>query len=202
MGKRWKTYRIVAAATVLALGLTGTAVTFASVKAVSNAVVNSFEAGEVKTSIEEEFEGTVEKNKTVKKNLAVRNEGRSNAYIRARITVSPEKDLDVTLLHGSWVNGSFTSEGTALAVNAGGFYDPDGDGVGWYAGTDGWFYYSAPVEPGTVTETLFDAVKIGEVSGDFDITVYQEAVYSSTDAAGTTMPLEHIVSFFDAVNSR
>ena len=202
MEKRGKMYRLVAAATVLTMGLTGTAVTFASVKAVSNPVVNSFEAGEVKTSIEEDFDGPIEKNKTVKKNPAVKNEGRSNAYIRARITISPEKDLDVTLLQGTWENGQFTSQGTALGGSQGSMYDPDGDGIGWYIAGDGWYYYSAPVEPGALTETLFDAVKIGDVGGDFDITIYQEAVYSGADEAGKTVSLQHIQSVFADVNSR
>ena len=202
MDRMWKIQRIAAAAAVLLLGITGTAATFASVTAVSNSVVNSFVAGEVKTTIEEETEGIIEKNQVIKKNPAVHNEGKSNAFVRARVTKSPADDSLIELLYGSFTNGTFQSGGKALNVLDHGMYDPDGNGIGWYKVDDGWYYYSTPIAPGESTETLFDAVKIGDVSGDFDITVYQESVFSGSYEAGETVPLEEIRSFFDAVDGR
>lgn len=202
MDRTRKIQRIAAAAAVLLLGITGTAATFASVTAVSDSVVNTFMAGEVKTVIEEEPDGIIEKNRVIKKNPTVHNNGKSNAFVRARVTKSPADDSLIGLLYGSWTNGTFQSGGTALQVSDYGMYDPDGDGIGWYKADDGWYYYSVPIAPKESTETLFDAVKIGDVSGDFDITVYQESVFSGSYEAGETVPLEEIRSFFDAVDSR
>ena len=74
-------------------------------------------------------------------------------------------------------------------------YDPDSDGTGWYQGTDGWFYYNSPVAPGQNTDNLFDAVKIGNVTKNFDITVYQEAVFAGSYEAKDQVELPVLKGF-------
>ena len=78
-------------------------------------------------------------------------------------------------------------------------YDPDSNGIGWYQGTDGWFYYNSPVAPGQNTENLFDAVKLGDVTKNFDITVYQEAVFAGSYEAGDKVGLPVLKGFFAEV---
>ena len=168
----------------LMVGIIGTAATFAIITATAGTVTNTFQAAKVATEIEEEFEGKIKAGSTVKKNPSVKNTGISDVFVRARITVSPEQ-TEVTLLNGTW------NEST--------LYDPDGDGTGWYQGTDGWFYYNSPVAPGQNTDNLFDAVKIGNVTKNFDITVYQEAVFAGSYEAKDQVELPVLKGFFAEV---
>ena len=59
--------------------------------------------------------------------------------------------------------------------------------------------YMTTIAKGKSTETLFDAVKVGKVDKNFDITIYQEAVYSGGYKAGDTVELDIIKAAFDAV---
>ena len=179
MKEIWKNKIIFGITIALLFGIIGTAVTFAVVTATTDTVVNHFDAGEVKTHIEEEFEGKIEKNSTVKKNPKIVNDGKSNAFIRARITVSPED---------------------APAELIGGAYDVSENSAGWYAAEDGWYYYSTPVKTGEATKTLFDKVKIGDTDSNFDITIYEESVYSEEYEAGKNVSLDTIQKMFLAVS--
>lgn len=185
-------------AIALVIGIFGTTATFAVIKATTNTVTNTFEAGDVKTRIDEEVDPTVEKNSTVKKTPKITNEGKSDAFVRARITISPEK-TDVTLLAGTWNGKNFTKTSEALKGNKNALFDADDNGYGWYLADDGWYYYNTPIAKGKSTETLFDAVKVGKVDKNFDITIYQEAVYSGGYKAGDTVELDIIKAAFDAV---
>lgn len=187
-------------AIALVIGIFGTTATFAVVKATTNTVTNTFDAGDVKTRIDEDVDPTVTKNSTVKKTPKITNVGKSDAFVRARITISPEK-TDVTLLVGTWNDKKFTEKGEALEGNENTLFDPDGDGYGWYLAGDGWYYYNTPIAKGESTDTLFDAVKVGDVDKNFDITIYQEAVYSAGYKAGNQVQLDVIKAAFDAVNA-
>ena len=173
----------------LIVGIIGTAATFAIITATAGTVTNTFQAAKVATEIEEEFEGGIRAGSTVKKNPSVKNTGISDVFVRARITVSPEQ-TEVMLLNGTW-NDGIATERT--------LYDPDSNGIGWYQGTDGWFYYNSPVAPGQNTENLFDAVKLGDVTKNFDITVYQEAVFAGSYGAGDQVELPVLKGFFAEV---
>ena len=179
-------------AIALVIGIFGTTATFAVIKATTNTVTNTFEAGDVKTRIDEDVDPTVEKNSKVKKTPKITNEGKSDAFVRARITISPEK-TDVTLLAGTWNGKNFTKTGEALKGT-------DGNGYGWYLADDGWYYYNTPIAKDNSTDTLFDAVEVRDVDKNFDITIYQEAVYSGGYNAGQTVNLDIIKAAFDAVN--
>ena len=141
----------------------------------------------------------MKKNSTVKKTPKITNEGESDAFVRARITISPEK-TDVTLLVGAWNGKNFTETSEALKGNKNALFDADRNGYGWYLADDGWYYYNTPIAKGESTDTLFDAVKVGDVDKNFDITIYQEAVYSGGYNAGQKVDLKIIKAAFDAVN--
>lgn len=187
-------------AIALVIGIFGTTATFAVIKATTNTVTNTFDAGEVKTRIDEEVDPTVTKYSTVKKTPKITNEGKSDAFVRARITISPKK-TDVTLLAGTWNGKNFTKTGEALKGDKNALFDADDNGFGWYLADDGWYYYNTPIAKEESTDTLFDAVKVGNVDKNFDITIYQEAVYSGGYKAGEKVDLDIIKAAFDAVNA-
>ena len=72
---------------------------------------------------------------------------------------------------------------------------------------DGFFYYNTTTTPDEtsefhVTDTIFDAVFIGEeIKSDFDITIYQEAVFSGDDVPGTKRTVQEIKTFFDEIDA-
>ena len=194
----WKTKKVFLITVLLVVGILGTATTFALLTSATGPVINRLSIGDVNTHIEEEFEGNVAAGATVKKNPAIVNDGPSPAFIRARITISPETDLE--LLYGDWTNGTFTSAGKKLEKSS------DLNMHNWsYNEVDGFYYYHVVTAPDTdyeVTETLFDAVKIGiSVKQNFDITIYQEAVYAEGYEAGDVVAETGIIAaLFEAVN--
>ena len=201
MKEIWEKKKLFVITIALIVGILGTASTFAIVTARTGTVTNTFKAAGVTTEIEEEFEGEIKAGSTVKKNPSIKNTGVSDAFIRARITISPEK-TNVTLLSGTWNDSIFTNKGTAVydITPETELYDPDGDGIGWYKGTDGWFYYNSPIAPENSTETLFDAVEIGsDVTKNFDITIYQEAVFAENYKAGEIVDSGIVKDFFTKV---
>ena len=188
MKEIWKKKKIFVITIALMVGIIGTAATFAIITATAGTVTNTFQAAKVATEIEEEFEGGIRAGSTVKKNPSVKNTGIS-------------EQTEVTLLNGTWNGTAFTEKGKAAdsIATESTLYDPDGDGTGWYQGTDGWFYYNSPVAPGQNTDNLFDAVKIGNVTKNFDITVYQEAVFAGSYEAGDKVGLPDLKGFFAEV---
>ena len=200
MKEIWKKKKIFVITIALIVGIIGTAATFAIITATAGTVTNSFQTAKVTTEIEEEFEGEIRAGSTVKKNPSVKNTGISDVFVRARITVSPEQ-TEVMLLNGTWNGTAFSEKGKAVdgIATERTLYDPDSNGIGWYQGTDGWFYYNSPVAPGQNTEKLFDAVKLGDVTKNFDITVYQEAVFAGSYEAGDKAELPVLKGFFAEV---
>jgi alternate signal-mediated exported protein len=196
MKEIWKKKKIFVITIALIVGIIGTAATFAIITATAGTVTNTFQVAKVATEIEEEFEGGIRAGSTVKKNPSVKNTGISDVFVRVRITVSPEQ-TEVMLLNGT----AFSEKGKAVdgIATERTLYDPDSNGIGWYQGTDGWFYYNSPVAPGQNTENLFDAVKLGDVTKNFDITVYQEAVFAGSYEAGDKAELPVLKGFFAEV---
>ena len=200
MKEIWKKKKVFVITIALIVGIIGTAATFAIITATAGTVTNSFQTAKVTTEIEEEFEGGIKAGSTVKKNPSVKNTGISDVFVRARITVSPEQ-TEVMLLNGTWNGTAFSEKGKAVdgIATERTLYDPDSNGIGWYQGTDGWLYYNSPVAPGQNTENLFDAVKLGDVTKNFDITVYQEAVFAGSYEAGDKAELPVLMGFFAEV---
>lgn len=100
-------------------------------------VENSFEPVYVSCEVEEEFNGQT------KSNVAVRNTGDIDAYIRATFVVMWMAD-DGSVLAKSPVSG------TDYIITAG---SPK-----WTLGTDGFYYYSSPVAPGDLTDVLIGSI--------------------------------------------
>lgn len=210
MKQLWKTKKAFFITFFLIMGIAGVATTYGYLTSTTGTVTNRFLPGEVNTHIEEEFGGEVFAGATVKKTPAIQNDGPSNAFIRARITVTPE-DSNLEFVYGVWEGETFIRDDSldVLGKTEGVCYNGGTDGRGWYYNAaDGFYYFNmvtSPDENYDRTDTLFDAVKIGEdVTNHFDVTVYQEAVYADGLEAGTVVPYEKLASVvakFDAVTA-
>lgn len=105
--------------------------------------VNTFTPTQVSCEVNEDFNGTV------KSNVAVKNTGTTDAYIRATVNITwmknenaddqtvsakaPQKDIDYSIEY--------------LKNN------------GWLQGNDGYWYYQSPVAPNGVTKALIESCK-------------------------------------------
>lgn len=182
----------------LLVGIVATASTVALMTASTGSVTNIFKAADVNTHIDEEVDDQpVKPDTSILKIPVVVNDGPSNAFIRARVTISPSTS-GVKLLAGSWsaLTGedkvfTQTSEvynGTAFATNG-----------NWiYCEEDGFYYYNLPVKKGDATTSIFDAVVLKE---NADVTIYQESVLA-TDVykLGETVEVSEIQALFEEVN--
>lgn len=182
----------------LALGIVATAATVAIMTATTGSVQNFFNPADVNTHIEEQVDDqTVKANTSILKAPVVVNDGPSNAFIRARITISPSTS-GVKLLAGEWsaltgVDKVFTQKsevfnGTVFADNG-----------NWiYCQEDGFYYYNLPVQAEDTTASIFDAVVLTESA---DVTVYQESVLATDKfELGTEVDVETIQDLFEKVN--
>jgi len=180
---------------LLMMAVFASAVTLAYYTDTTNAISNTFTVAEIKTHIDET---TGQGSSGVwQKSPKIYNEGPSKGFIRARITVSPDLwsggvgSNRIQLKFGTWNGGAF-SETSSLQMDA---YEHNG----WLYGGDGYFYYKSAVEKDHTTDSLFDAVIIGtEVSENFDITIYQEAV--ATTSTKSVESLTDLKAAFTAVN--
>lgn len=193
---------------ILLISVLGVGLTLALVTDVTNVLANTFKIGELTTHIEENV------GSNGLKQPVIINDGPATAFIRARITVSPDywdnTDENISLKFGTWDGispirkdvdsdkdvyewpkaGGFAADST-LERNNGTYND-------WYCTGDGWYYYTKPVAVGTATTQLFDAVIVGSnVTENFDITIYQEAVaVPENTAPDTEYSTENIINAF------
>ena len=182
MKKHHKIILSLAACAVIAVGVAGT---YAILTDATGTVVNTFTGEEINTHIKENEDFDKQDVKpgvtlTLNKDVKVVNDGPSDAFIRARVTISPDKAVTFTGTDSKWVLAD-----------------------------DDWYYYTevvaAPKEDGTKSSTnsIMTQVNIPkDIEEDFDITVYQEAVGTGQYQAGETVDVEKIQEFFDAVNSK
>lgn len=172
---------------ILILGIVGVGSTAAVLTSATGSLSNSFRPQALQTEIVEEFpEVVIEVNRDIVKVVAVENKSESAnaAYIRARLTVSPDSVLVGN--GGSVVIKAGNTEITTLDMNAVTIdtqkfvteeTDKQTDGTWIYCKEDGFFYFTSAVAPGAQTEALISSVVIGNSSEEaFDITVYEEAV--------------------------
>ena len=132
------------------------------------------------------------------KQPVVVNEGPSNAFVRARITITPS-DAGVTLLAGTW--SKETEADKAFTQSSVVFDGTDFTSNGDWVYYNGYFYYTKPLkapnsETDTVnvqTTTLFDAVKLEKSA---DVTIYQESVFSEDYEPGVSVDVEKIEALF------
>lgn len=182
----------------LALGIVATAATVAIMTATTGSVQNFFNPADVNTHIEEQVDDqTVKANTSILKAPVVVNDGPSNAFIRARITISPSTS-GVKLLAGKW--SAYTGADKIFTQKSEVFNGTDfADNGNWiYCEEDGFYYYNLPVEVDDHTASIFDAVVLKESA---DVTVYQEAVLATENfELGVTVDISTIQSLFDKVN--
>lgn len=199
MKRLFKTKKTFIITLVLMVAVVGSVTTLAILTSASGSVINSFSPGGIDTVIEETNDpdpittaGYNEKIPTVKNN------GPSDAFIRARITVTPST-AGVVLYQGSWDENQTNFTKTGILYEDGTFKNLGNENsANWiYNSEDGYYYYTAPIAAGESTTSIFDAFTL---SSNADVTVYQESVASKTIKAGTVTALDTIVEMFDAVD--
>lgn len=162
-----------AACAVVLAGIGGT---YSVLTASTDTVKNTFKPEVIETEIEEDFSGG-----DFNKKVTVKNIGPDDAFIRARVTVSPEEVAE-------WKHSN-----------------SDGDDWDWVDGKDGWYYYPYVVPSGKSTTSLMTKVELKDANfeGDFDVTVYQEAVGTGqyTKDSGE-VDVKEIKEFFEAIGKK
>lgn len=148
-------------------------ITIAMLQTEAKKVTNTFEAGSVTTEIEEEGSGTVKKSR-------IRNTGKNDCVVRARVTISPAEAASAIAL---------TDRGALW------------NWEDWENG-DGFVYYEAVLPAGEASYTtyLFEGVQLKEGVDwtslgitAFEVTVYEETVQSEVYDAAT----DSIISVLD-----
>lgn len=139
------------ATTILFILLAVAGTTFAYYSDATASVSNSVSVGSVETEIVEQVD------EFGKKNVTIKNVGKSDCYIRARITKNPE-------------NAPVEIVGLNL--------------TDWELHADGFYYYKqkvSPTAPQNFTTPLFTGYEITDVDNfiPFEITIYQEAVQAA-----------------------
>lgn len=143
---------------LLLAAVIGVGATIALAVAQTSPVVNTFEAGKIDTSIEEQVDTDMDTD--MNKKVWVKNsaEAKNDAFVRVRINCPEEIDLK--------------------------FSDASADT--WKKGDDGFYYYLYSVAPGEKTTQLLDSVSIKAEFQDsvksFDVTVYQESCVATGES--------------------
>lgn len=167
---------------LLALALLGGTITLAFLNKSTQAATNPFVGSEIETKINEtvNINGT-----TISKNPSVLNKGPSPAIIRMRVTVSPNQIAD--LVKNPYNTDHVQDPKKPITIN----YDT----ANWTLNIDGFWYYNKVVAKGESTTPLFTtitgvtdadgkALENIKAIGDFEITLYQEAVQSEAQIDG------------------
>ena len=149
--------------------------TYATLTAVTDNVVNKFSGEEINTHIVEDFPPQdVTPGATLKKDVTITNDGPSDAFIRARVTISPDKAVEFLGTDDKWS----------------------------YSQADGWFYYKEVVAVNASTKSLMTQIKVpATLTESFDVTVYQEAVGTGKYMPGDTVPITDIQEAFSKVTT-
>lgn len=122
-------------ASLALLGVLTVGGTLAWMTAQTGAVTNTFTPGTMAPSVDETFDGKT------KSNVSVANGGNVRAYVRAEVVVVWEKE------------GS-SEETPILSPADSGDYTISYAADGWIQGDDGFWYYTAAVDPGKNTGVL------------------------------------------------
>lgn len=129
-------------------------------------VTNTFTPSSLKTEIEEVFENNE------KKNVTIKNTGTVKAYIRAAVIVTWQK-----------------ADGTVYGVvpKLGEDYSYTGAESGWTGlASDGYYYYTSPVEPGAATSALIQFCMPLKAAPADDYTLHVEIISEAIQAEPTT----------------
>jgi len=126
-------------------------------------VVNSFEPGKVQCAVNESFSNNI------KSSIKVENEGTTPAFMRVCFTTYwVEKDGNTTNVVGR----DATLPSFVL-------------GEGWVKGSDGYYYYTSPVDPEGETGELLGSSMQLSTDGNFVqvVEVFAQAIQSAPDRA-------------------
>ena len=134
MKKSKKTMTLLASL-VLVLGIV-VAGTVAFLVTNTNPVVNTFTPSRVPNKVVETFDGNV------KSDVKIKNEGDISAYIRVAVIAN-------------WVN----KDGEIYGEQPATYSAQLADDSGWVLHTDGYYYYTQPVDKGDTTEVLFEKIE-------------------------------------------
>lgn len=108
----------------------------------TDSLTNTFGVGEIKTQVTETFDGIT------KSNVAVKNEGNVDAWIRAQINIY-WVDADGNQM---WDEPQLEKDYSLNMVAS-------SQDSSWLSGDDGYWYYSIPVGPNESTENLITELK-------------------------------------------
>lgn len=191
-------YKRLILSAILIMGIAGMGSTVAVLSSVTGSLINSFRMQALQTELVEEFPETeVRINEEIVKVVAVENKNVSAnaAYIRARLTVSPDSVLtgnggSVVIKAGNTQITTLDMDGILIDTQK--FVTADEDkqtGGTWiYCPEDGFFYFTSSVAPGNQTEALISAVIIGDAKEEaFDISVYEESVVGAANQSNLSI---------------
>ncbi len=143
-----KTTVIIAVCVVFAVCTVGGVWAYLTSK--TNSVSNTFDPAKVTCSIEETFkDGT-------KSNVAVRNTGDVDAYIRAMVVATFQSNDGKVL---------------ATAPVEGVDYTVSWSNVGWNKGSDGFWYHLSPVAPDKLTSNLIDTATVMSAPNGYSLNI-------------------------------
>lgn len=140
---------------VLALSLVTVGATLALMVSASNSVTNQFAAAEIDTEIKEELDNDMTKQ------VSITNQGRSDAYVRARLMVSGvDRDIDVEAVTSEEAADEEQPSTVYLVMpnvseSVQGKWCPDESNPDeWLYGAGVGYYYYLDVLPGTDSEPI------------------------------------------------
>ena len=116
--------------------------TIAFVVTHTSEIRNTFTESVVKCEVDETFENNV------KSNVSIKNTGDTTAYIRAFVNVT-------------WMNESGQVASVSPKLTD---YRIDYSTSGWLKGSDGYYYYSLPVQPNNKTAVLINSCELLETA--------------------------------------
>lgn len=101
---------------------------------------NTFTPSKVSSQVTENFDGTT------KRDVAVKNTGEIDAYLRATVNITWRKDQNTA---DQTVTAKVPKEGDDYTITY--------SGTGWAQGPDGYWYYLKPVAPDASTDKLIES---------------------------------------------
>ncbi len=110
------------------------------------AAENTFTPGKVSCEVTEDFDGSI------KRDVAVKNTGNTEAYIRATVNITWMRDENAS---AQTVSARLPQEGQDYSIS----YFSDG---GWIKGADGFWYCQSPIAPNGSTPPLIKDCRLAE----------------------------------------
>lgn len=156
-----KSFIIAVSSTLVAAVIAGSTLAYFIANSVT--VANTFSTGSISCKIDEDFSDT-----TVKKDVRIKNTGKSDAFIRVRLVPSWENASGEAVP----VKASLTDN---LNISWSNTKDTD-----WIDGKDGYYYYKSSVKPGAYTSYLIKTATVKTANGNkMNLNVLAEAIQTA-----------------------